>query len=124
MAKLIDIPTFVDERGKLSVIEKIDNFDIKRIYYIYGNKNNKKRGGHRHKITRQILIAISGSCEIFCEYENQTTETFILNNPEKGLLLEPKDWHIMQDFSKDCILLVLASEYYNENDYVYERYTK
>ena len=120
MAKLINIPTFKDERGSLSVIENI-GFNIKRIYYIY-NTNEKKRGGHRHKKTRQILIAVNGCCEIFCEYPDKRNEVFLLNSPTIALFIEPEDWHVMQNFSKDCILLVLASEYYDPNDYIYERY--
>jgi len=121
MAYIIDIPTFEDERGCLSIIEKINNFDIKRVYYIY-HVNGEERGGHRHQKTRQILIAVNGSCEVFCEYNDKTNETFLLNQPNKGLLLEPEDWHIMYKFSKDCVLLVLASEFYDKNDYIYDRY--
>ena len=121
MAKIIKIPTFSDSRGSLSVIEKIIDFEIKRIYYIY-NTNDKARGGHRHKKTKQLLVAINGSCEVFCENSKKESKIFFLNSPDKGLLLEPEDWHIMQNFSEDCMLLVLASEYYDINDYIGERY--
>lgn len=120
MAKLIDFPTFSDDRGYLTVIEKIFDCDIKRIYYIYG-ADSQVRGGHRHKKTKQILIAVSGSCDIYSETP-MLKETFFLNTPQKGLLLEPEDWHTMQNFSENCVLLVLASEYYDKDDYIDERY--
>jgi len=121
MAKIIQLPTFNDERGNLTIIEKVVDFDIKRVYYIYGT-DGKQRGGHRHKKTRQLLISISGSCSVFCQNNLKQEEIFILNNPKKCLIVEAEDWHTMQDFSKDCILLVLASEYYDVDDYIDEKY--
>lgn len=119
MAKLIDLPTFCDERGCLTVIEKILPFEIKRVYYIYNAKS--KRGGHRHKKNRQVLICLSGSCEIYVN-NGKSKEIFILDKPNKGLILECEDWHTMDKFTNDCILLVLASEYYDVNDYIDEEY--
>ncbi len=121
MAKIIKLPTFGDERGNLTVIEKITDFDFKRAYYIYG-ADDSVRGGHRHHRTKQLLISINGSCEIFCENEELEKKTFKLDSPDKCLLLESEDWHTMQKFTKDCILLVLASEYYDANDYIDEKY--
>jgi len=121
MAKIIHLPTMTDERGSLSIIEKIADFGIKRVYYIY-NTDGKQRGGHRHKKTKQLLVCVNGSCDVFCENEKKERNTFLLNSPEKCLLVESKDWHTMQNFSQDCILLVLASEYYDANDYIDERY--
>ncbi|MCD6433652.1 MAG: FdtA/QdtA family cupin domain-containing protein [Sulfurimonas sp.] len=121
MAKLINLPTISDERGSLSVIERIADFDIKRVYYIY-NTDGKQRGGHRHKKTRQLLICISGSCSVFCENSLKEKSSFELDSPQKCLIVEAEDWHNMQDFSKDAVLLVLASEYYDEDDYIDERY--
>ena len=121
MAKMIEIPTMSDERGSLSVIENLVDFDIKRVYYIY-DTDGKQRGGHRHHQTNQLLVCINGSCSVFCEDELKNSETFILDKPSKALFVEAKDWHTMQDFSKDCVLLVLASEFYDVNDYIDERY--
>jgi dTDP-4-dehydrorhamnose 3,5-epimerase-like enzyme len=120
MAKIIDLPTFGDDRGMLTVIEKVFQGDIKRVYYIYG-ADDKPRGGHRHKRTQQILVALHGECEVYCETP-ESSNNFLLNSPAKGLLVEAADWHTMQNFSKDCVLLVLASEYYDMEDYVDERY--
>lgn len=120
MARLIDLKTFTDKRGNLTVIERILPFEIKRIFYIYG-VDSSVRGGHRHKKTRQAAISIQGSCEIV--NNDGTSETsYILDKPNKCLLLEPEDWHIMQKFSKDAILMVLASEFFDANDYIYEKY--
>ena len=63
MAHIINLPTFGDDRGSLTIIEKVLPFEIKRLYYIYGA--DSKRGGHRHKTTTQALITLNGSCEIF-----------------------------------------------------------
>ncbi|MCY3414830.1 MAG: FdtA/QdtA family cupin domain-containing protein [Candidatus Heimdallarchaeota archaeon] len=120
MAKIISIPSFSDQRGTLSVIDKLIPFEIKRLYYIY-NTTNQQRGGHRHKKTKQAAISINGSCSFYVN-NNKVEETFVLDSPDICLLLEPEDWHTMQDFSKDCILLVLASEHYDVNDYIDEEY--
>ena len=119
MAYLIDLPTFEDERGKLTVIEKLLPFDIKRLYYIYDVTS--KRGGHRHKKTIQALICLGGSCEVFID-NGEKKETILLDSPSKCLILEPKDWHTMDKFSKGSTLLVLASEYYDKDDYIDEGY--
>ncbi len=121
MATLFSLPTFKDERGCLSVIEKILPFEIKRVYFIYGAKG--QRGGHRHKKTIQALIAVHGSCEIFVDNGNEQ-KNFVLNSPDKCLILQCEDWHTMQNFSPDCVLLVLASEYYDRDDYIDEPYEK
>jgi dTDP-4-dehydrorhamnose 3,5-epimerase-like enzyme len=121
MAKIINLPTMSDERGSLSIIENIINFDIKRVYYIY-KTDGKQRGGHRHKKTNQLLVCVNGSCDVFCENESKVANTFLLNSPEKCLYVDAKDWHTMQNFSSDCVLLVLSSQYYDKDDYIDERY--
>lgn len=121
MAVLRELDTFSNQRGSLTVIQQPDiPFDIKRIYYIYG-VDNSDRGGHRHKITRQVLICLSGSCEIL-NNNGKKRESFLLDNPRKCLLVEPEDWHVLTKFSPDAMLLVLASELYDEQDYIYEDY--
>lgn len=119
MAYIIELPTFSDKRGKLTVIEKVLPFEIKRVYYIYEAK--EKRGGHRHKKNIQALICLNGSCEIFIN-DGEKKETILLDSPSKCLIVEPKDWHTMDNFSDGSILLVLASEYYDINDYIDEEY--
>ncbi len=119
MAYMIDVPTYKDERGVLSVLEKLLPFDIKRVYYIYGVKN--QRGGHRHKKTIQALISLGGTCEVYVN-DGVQEDVFLLDNPNKCLIVEAKDWHTMDKFSKDSTLLVFASEFYDKNDYIDERY--
>jgi hypothetical protein len=122
MAELTDLKTFTDVRGNLTVIERIIPFDVKRIFYIYG-VDKSVRGGHRHKKTIQAAICLKGSCRI---YNNNGLEEhyYYLDQPNKCLILEPEDWHTMDQFSEDAILMVLASEYFDANDYIFEPYKK
>jgi dTDP-4-dehydrorhamnose 3,5-epimerase-like enzyme len=120
MAHIIDLKTFTDKRGNLTVIEKIIPFDIKRIFYIYG-VDDSVRGGHRHHKTIQAAVCINGSCKIY-NNNGEKQEVFVLNKPSICLLLEPRDWHQMYEFSADAILMVLASENFDEHDYIYEKY--
>jgi mannose-6-phosphate isomerase-like protein (cupin superfamily) len=76
-----------------------------------------ERGGHKHKKTIQALIAIHGSCRVVIRNEDKR-ETYLLDSPDKCLIVEPKDWHTMDNFSSDGVLLVLASEYYDADDYI------
>lgn len=119
MPSLIYLPTYTDARGSLTVVEKIIPFEIKRFYYIYNAKS--LRGGHRHKKTIQALICIAGNCKIYVN-TGYKEEYFFLDSPEKCLILAPKDWHTMDEFSRDAVLLVLASEYYDINDYIDDKY--
>jgi len=120
MAKLIDLTTFTDKRGNLTVIEKVIPFPIKRIFYIYG-VDSSIRGGHRHKNTIQAAICIKGSCRIY-NNDGSSEYHYELNQPNKCLILEPKDWHTMENFTNDAILMVLASEYFDPNDYIFDKY--
>lgn len=120
MAYLIDLKTFADKRGNLTVIEKTIPFDIKRIFYIYG-VDESVRGGHRHHNTVQAAICLQGHCRIHNNDGSAATE-YILDRPDKCLILEPKDWHTMDNFSENAILMVLASEYFDPNDYIFEPY--
>jgi hypothetical protein len=122
MAQLINLQTFTDKRGNLTVIEKIIPFDIRRVFYIYG-VDSSIRGQHRHKKTIQAAISIQGSCRIFID-NNVKEEEFVLDSPSKCLILNPEDWHLMDSFTPDCILMVFASEYYLKEDYIFERYMK
>lgn len=116
MASLINLQTFTDQRGNLTVIEKVVPFDIKRIFYIYG-VDNSARGGHRHHKTIQAAICIRGNCMI---YNNNGADesSFLLDSADKCLVIQPEDWHTMHSFSQDAILMVLASEYFDQNDYI------
>jgi dTDP-4-dehydrorhamnose 3,5-epimerase-like enzyme len=120
MPEIINLPTHTDNRGSLTVLEKILPFEIKRIYYIY-NCSDINRGGHRHKKTLPALICLNGSCVIDCNNGIEKS-SISLDKPDKALLVMPEDFHIMHSFSKDAVLLVVASEYYDANDYINKDY--
>ncbi|MBO9730288.1 MAG: FdtA/QdtA family cupin domain-containing protein [Chitinophaga sp.] len=120
MATLIDVKTFSDSRGSLTVLDDIIPFEIKRLFYIYG-VDNSDRGGHRHHETYQAAICIQGACTVTTN-NNRIKEVYHLDSPEKCLLLLPEDWHVMHNFSADAILLVLASTAFDPTDYIYEPY--
>lgn len=121
MAYLINLATFTDKRGNLTVIEETSiPFDIKRVFYIYG-VDNVKRGGHRHRITMHAAICIQGSCSIY-NHDGKKEETFLMDSPHKCLVLETTDWHTMQEFTSDAILMVLASAKFDTNDYIFDPY--
>jgi dTDP-4-dehydrorhamnose 3,5-epimerase-like enzyme len=120
MAYLIDLETHTDKRGNLTVIENVLPFTIERVFYIYG-VDRSERGGHRHHKTVQAAVCIQGECKILCN-DGVRTEKFHLDRPSKCVLLEPSDWHKMYDFSDDAILMVLASERFDQNDYIFENY--
>ena len=120
MAELIDLTTFTDARGNLTVVEQGIPFSIRRIFYIYG-VDDSLRGGHRHKTTVQAAICIQGSCRI--RNNDGTGEvTFLLDKPNACLVLQPGDWHVMDQFSENAILMVLASTPFDPEDYIYEPY--
>ncbi len=120
MAQLINLKTFTDSRGNLTVIERVIPFDIKRIFYIYG-VDDSVRGGHRHKKTIQAAICLKGSCKI-SNHNGRDEHEFILDSADQCLLLDPEDWHQMYEFSEDAMLMVLASELFDADDYIYEPY--
>ena len=120
MARIIELPSHTDERGRLTVIDRNLPFAIARVYYMYAAPG-KPRGGHRHRKTVQALVCVAGSCVV--EWNNgrgKGMET--LDTPDKLLLLQPEDWHVMRDFSPDAVLLVLASEPFDPDDYIDEGY--
>lgn len=116
-----------DDRGSLIALENGHNlpFDVKRVYYIFNTKAGVSRGFHAHRKLKQVLIAMSGSCRVVCEYGGERRE-YALNRQDEGLLIEGLVWREMHDFSPDCVLTVLADDYYNEADYIrdYETFKK
>lgn len=119
VSKIINLPSFTDGRGSLTVIEKALPFEIKRTYFIYDAVGI--RGGHRHIKTIQALICINGSCEIYTN-NGKEEKNILLNNPCHCLILEPEEWHTMNNFSDGAVLLVFSSEYYDRADYIDEPY--
>ena len=118
-SKIIEIPTFEDERGFLTVMENTLPFEIKRIYWIY-EADEQIRGGHRHKITKQALVAVSGTVDLKINDGNKET-LYTLDHPSKCLIVEPEDWHTMY-FKNNAVLMVFASHKYDKSDYVDSSY--
>lgn len=115
----IELTNLGDHRGSLVVAEANRNipFSIQRLYYIFGAQPDVPRGFHAHKELQQIAFCIQGSCKILMNNGKEKQEVLI-GQPNKGLFIPPMVWHEMHGFSEDCILLVLASDHYDESDYI------
>ncbi len=120
-AFFVDLPTIKDGRdGILCVAEqnKFIPFDIKRVFYIYDlHDNSAVRGKHAHRQVEQVVFCIRGSFEMLLD-DGRNTQKIVLDNPSKGLYIGNFLWNVMTKFSDDCILLVFASELYNEGEYI------
>ncbi|QXP59909.1 sugar 3,4-ketoisomerase [Olleya sp. HaHaR_3_96] len=118
--RIIDLPKIKDSRGNLSVIENNTiPFDIKRVYYLYDVPSDAYRGGHAHKKLVQFLIPLSGSFDVILK-DSIKTKSVTLNKPNKGLLITSGVWRELENFSSGAVCLVLASEVYDEDDYIRE----
>ncbi len=116
--KLIQLPKIKDPRGNLSVVENHTvPFDIKRVYYLYDVPSDAFRGGHAHKDQSELLIAVSGSFEVVLD-NGAKKETVMLNKPNIGLLIPTLVWRELQNFSSGSVCLVLASDVFDEADYI------
>ena len=113
---IINFQKHGDERGMLIALEnnKEIPFEIKRVYYMYDTLPDVRRGYHAHKKLQQILICIHGNCKIHLDNGNETCEV-ILDKPYEGLYVSNDMWREMYDFSPDAVLMVLASELYDES---------
>lgn len=115
---LIEIPKIHDTRGNLSVIEgETVPFDIKRVYYLYDVPSGAERGGHAHKKLKQFLIALSGSFDVVLK-DGTNEKVVTLNKPNFGLLIVPGIWREIKNFSSGSVCLVVASNVFNEEDYI------
>jgi len=127
LVKQIDFKSLGDDRGGLVALEnnKEIPFNVKRVYYIFDTKKDVARGFHAHKALKQLAVCVSGSCSMLLD-DGKDKETIRLDTPTKGVLIDPLVWHEMHDFSHDCVLLVLASDCYEESDYIrsYEVFTQ
>ena len=118
--KFIEFEIKGDNRGNLIALEEFRNipFEIKRVYYIFVTKKGVRRGFHAHKNLQQVAVCVSGSCKFLLDNGKERVEDIVLDSPSKGLFIDKMIWREMYDFSEDCILLVLASDYYDERDYI------
>ena len=107
-------------KGKLSFVEANEHipFNIKRIYYIYDIKDlTAIRGGHAHRTLQQVIFCLNGSFTLELDNVNEKKEIY-LNEPNEGVIIGTKIWHSMKKFSKNTIIMVIVSDYYNEEDYI------
>ena len=117
--KIVSFKSLGDERGSLIALEgnKSVPFDIKRVYYIFGTKEGVSRGFHAHLNLKQVAVCVTGSCRFVLDNGKQREEV-VLDKSTIGLLINDLTWREMYDFSPDCVLMLLASEYYDELDYI------
>jgi dTDP-4-dehydrorhamnose 3,5-epimerase-like enzyme len=116
--KLIAIPKIEDRRGNLAVIEKdCVPFKINRVYYLYDVPSGAYRGGHSHKNQLEFLIALSGSFEVVLT-DGKNDQKVMLNKPDQGLLIPTGIWRELENFSSGAVCLVIASDVFDEDDYV------
>lgn len=120
-AKIIEIPKIEDRRGNLSVVEEFNQvpFKISRAYWVYDVPGGESRGGHAHKELLQLVIALSGSFTVTLD-DGTERRTFLLNHPYQGLVIEKGVWSSLEDFSSGAVSLVLASDVYDADDYIYD----
>ena len=119
MIKTVNFKPLGDDRGSLVALEanKSVPFDIKRVYYIFGTQPGVSRGFHAHKNLKQLAVCIIGSCRFVLDNGKQREE-IMLDSSTTGLIIEDLTWREMHDFTPDCVLMVLANQYYDENDYI------
>ncbi|WP_305084274.1 FdtA/QdtA family cupin domain-containing protein [uncultured Faecalibaculum sp.] len=117
--KIIPFQQHGDSRGQLIAIEEKINvpFEFKRVYFMYETKKNVRRGLHAHKKLKQILFCVHGSCKVHLDDGMEQREV-LLDKPYYGLLIEGLVWREMYDFSEDAVLMVIASDFYDESDYI------
>jgi dTDP-4-dehydrorhamnose 3,5-epimerase-like enzyme len=116
--KIVNIPKIEDPRGNLSVIEKeVVPFEIKRVYYLYDVPAGAERGGHSHKEQKEFLIALSGSFDVILN-DGKVEKSVTLNKPFEGLLITNGIWRELKNFSSGAVCLVVASDVFEEADYI------
>lgn len=124
---VIDMDKHHHVKGNITVVEnsKTIPFDVKRIYYLYDVPGGEARGGHAHKALYQLIIAASGSFNVTLD-DGHVKRTVTLNRPYQGLYVVPGIWRELDNFSSGSVCLVLASEEYDEADYIrtYEEFQK
>ncbi len=119
MYQLVNFKVHGDHAGNLVALEQgsdID-FDIRRIYYIWGTEKNAIRGRHAHHNLKQMIVCLAGQCDFTLD-DGIRRETFHLCTPAQGLRIENFVWREFTEFSRDCIVMVLASEHYDATDYI------
>jgi len=121
LGQIIDFCKITDPRGNLTVAEQCKDvpFDIKRVYWTYDVPGGESRGGHAHRALQQCIVAMSGSFHVTLDNGHER-QTFLLNHPWQGLLIGPGVWRTLDDFSSGAVCMVLASEPFDLDDYIYD----
>lgn len=121
---IVNLPKVHNSEGNITVLENFKDipFEVRRIYYLYDVPNGAERGGHGHYNLEQYVVAASGSFTFFLDDGKRQREIY-LNDPSKALYIKPGIWREIKEFSSGSICLVLASEVYDEKDYIRD-YTK
>jgi dTDP-4-dehydrorhamnose 3,5-epimerase-like enzyme len=119
LVEWVDFPPLGDDRGSLVALEggKTVPFAIERVYYLFGTGRGVSRGHHAHRKLQQVAVCVTGHCRMSLDNGVQREEV-LLDSPTRGLVIRSMVWREMCDFSPDCVLLVLASEHYDESDYI------
>lgn len=118
LCKIIELPKITDARGNLTFVEGSNQipFDIQRVYYLYDVPGGAQRGGHAHKGLHQLIIAMSGSFDVVLD-DGSNKKRVHLNRSYNGLYICPMIWRELDNFSSGSVLMVLASNKYDEGDY-------
>ena len=116
---LVDIPTFTDNRGAISVMDKELPFEVKRVFWLHHIKNDKDRGAHALLDSFEILVAIHGSFVVELD-DTETKTSIVLDDPSKGLMIQPGIWFRTHSYKEDGVSLILASEKYARDKYTYD----
>ena len=121
LVKLLNLPKIEDPRGNLSFIEEMNHipFKIERTYWIYDVPGGQVRGGHAFKEQRELIVALSGSFDVFLD-DGKEKKTFSLNRSYYGLYIPAGLWRQMENFSTNALAIVLSSTPFSENDYIRE----
>ncbi|HEX6489374.1 MAG TPA: FdtA/QdtA family cupin domain-containing protein [Candidatus Dormibacteraeota bacterium] len=121
-ARIIELPRVTDPRGNLTFIEEDRHvpFPIRRVYYTYDVPGGESRGGHAHRALESLIVAASGSFDIVIDDGMGARERFFLNRSYKGLYVPAMHWREIENFSSSSVCLVLASDYYDPDDYFYD----
>lgn len=121
LGKIITLNKITDPRGNLTVAEQFKDipFEIRRVYWTYDVPSGERRGGHAHKHCHEFIIAASGSFTVTLD-DGCEKKDFLLNHPYQGLLVETGVWRTLEDFSSGAVCLVLAEDYFDESDYIYD----
>lgn len=121
IGKIIDLPKIADPRGNLTVVEQLNQvpFEIARVYWTYDIPGGGRRGGHAHRTCEEVVIAVSGSFDVEL-FDGKERHVYHLNHPYQGLYIGTGVWRTLEDFSSGAVCLVVASELFDEDEYIYD----